>query len=171
MAVPRRAAALLGCVATLADPAGATEGTIQVGGRAGVQSLPERGAGPAVGAAGSYALGDMFDARLEVLAARHGLPTGTDLVTAQLGLAYKLDVFEWVPWVAGLAGAGLFLGEPGGAGERGVDPVMTLQLGVDYLVTRDLALLAEIRMGGAVAASLDLPIVAGTLGAAFRSGW
>src|SRR5258708_37611747 len=74
------------------------------GGRAGIAVLSKTGVEPALGLHGAYGLSDMFDVTVEVLGSHHVGRSGTDVLSACGGLAYKIDVFEWIPYVAGLVG-------------------------------------------------------------------
>ena len=62
------------------------------------------GLGPAVNAYGAYGLDDMFDVKLDFAASNHAFeaaPEVTDrrsIYTATLGISYKLDVIEWIPY-------------------------------------------------------------------------
>jgi hypothetical protein len=106
----------------------------------------------------AYGLSDVFDLRLELAGSRQTIkprtveerrePVVADLYAARLGLAYKLDVIQWIPYLGVRAGA---VGvsdpvppfeslSPSVGGIAGVDYAMSrslgfgLQLSLDYLL-------------------------------------
>lgn len=158
--------------------AGAFERQWHFGAGAGV-ATPGSGykLGPAVGLHAAYGLSDVFDARLEVLLSRHrpSLPADPtaprdplgQFYGAKLGIAYKLDVIQWIPFVGVSAG---FLGmvdarEP----YRGAQATLGLIAGLDYALARSLGL--------GVIVTVDYPLgppatlTAGLLRAEYRFGW
>ncbi|HEX4335665.1 MAG TPA: hypothetical protein VH062_07095 [Polyangiaceae bacterium] len=141
------------------------------GGRLGVVHVAKTGFEPAVGLHGAYGLSDMFDATVEVLGSHHVGSSGTDLLSATAGVAYKLDVFEWIPYVAALAGYYGYAGAPGPHGEHGSEFGASVQLGVDYLPMRELALGADVRWHASFHDGVNVPIYSATLGAEYRWGW
>jgi hypothetical protein len=133
--------------------------------------------GPAVGLHAAYGLSDVFDARLEVLLSRHRPVAPKDPAApraplgqfygAKLGIAYKLDVIQWIPYFGVSAG---FLGmvdewEP----YRGAQATLGLMAGLDYALTRSVGL--------GVVVTVDYPLgppavmTAGLLRAEYRFGW
>ena len=62
---------------------------------------PGVGLGPAVGIYGAYGLTDMFDLKLDLVASDHGVE-GLDeryrTYLGTLGLSYKVDIIEWIPY-------------------------------------------------------------------------
>jgi hypothetical protein len=154
------------------------------GARAGVGVLSGR-PGPAFGAHAAYGLGDYFDATLELTGSHHygasdyppcvknpgTCRTGTDVFSASAGLAYKIDVFEWIPYIALLAGYYSYSGAPGIHGEHGSEFGASLQGGVDYLVTRELAFGADVRWHASFDDGVHVPLFTATLGAEYRWGW
>ena len=170
----RRSQCLAGALA-VASAAAATDALAfedewRVGGRAGIATLSGRGMGPALGLHAGYALSDMFDVTFEGLASRHDGSDGTDVMSAALGLAYKIDVFEWIPYVAVLGGYYHYAGLPGPDGERGSEIGGAGQAGLDYLVSRSFGLGAELRWHASLRDGLSLPLFSATLGAAYRFG-
>jgi|SRR5688572_18332095 len=77
-----------------------------VGGGIGAVSASESrlGLGPAVNLYGAYGLDDMFDVKLDFSASSHAFEVagGTmerrGIYTGTLGISYKLDVIEWIPY-------------------------------------------------------------------------
>src|SRR5689334_12592778 len=110
------AAAAASCLA-FAAPAAAFEREWHVGGKLGGAALKGAPLGPAVNVHGAYGLSDMFDAVLEVTASRHGWSNGTDVFSAAAGLAYKIDVLQWTPYLGLLGGYYHYAGKPGPSGE------------------------------------------------------
>lgn len=151
---PRLAAGLatFALAALASGPARAFERQWHVGATigGGAFSSPSSAAGPAVGAYAGYGLSDMFDLRAQLTASRlafSGASEGTWVSSASAGLAYKLDVIEWVPW------ADLQLGyyriDGPAPGDRHANDVgASLGLGIDYAFSRDLGLGAELRYHG-----------------------
>jgi hypothetical protein len=95
--------------------------------------------GPAANLYAAYGLSDVFDLRLELAASRHGTtPDPAVLYGAKLALAYKIDVIQWIPYLAVAAG---YLGvterkAPFTLGQ----PTVGLLAGLDYAVTRNFGL-------------------------------
>ncbi|HEY6725360.1 MAG TPA: outer membrane beta-barrel protein [Polyangiaceae bacterium] len=77
-----------------------------VGGGIGAVSASESrlGLGPAVNLYGAYGLDDMFDVKLDFAASSHAFeaaPGTTDrrsIYMGALGISYKIDVIEWIPY-------------------------------------------------------------------------
>jgi hypothetical protein len=127
--------------------------------------------GPAVGLHGAYGLSDVFDARLELLLSQHAVST-PDLPPdrfygAKLGVAYKLDVIQWIPYFGVTAG---FLGslEPR-AQYRGAQATIGLMGGLDYALGRNVG----VGVIGTVDYVLGPPatMTAGLLRVEYRFGW
>jgi len=116
------------------------------GAKAGFATQSDKDIGPAVGIHGAYGLSDMFDAEIEVLGSRNGGVAGTSqLFSATAGVAYKIDVLRWIPYVGLLGGYYDYMQAPGPHGESGGEFGMALQVGLDFLVTRDVALSLDFR--------------------------
>jgi len=141
------------------------------GGRAGITVMKGTGVAPALGLHGAYGLGDMFDATVEVLGSHHVGSTGTDVLSASAGAAYKIDVFEWIPYVSLLAGYYDYIGSPGPNREHGSQFGASAQIGLDYLPMRELALGAEVRWHASFSDGFHFPLFSATLGAEYRWGW
>ncbi len=154
---------------TVAIRAQAADGEVSAGGMAGVDVLSGRGVGPALGLDAVYGLGDMLDVRLELEGSHH--ESGADVLGASLGLAYKLDVLSWVPY-AGLSGGYYHFGGPGGAdGIHGGVPGASAELGVDYLLSRELSAGVEVHGLAALHDGLKFPLYGAMLEAAYRWGF
>lgn len=121
------------------------------------------GAGGALSLHGAYGISDVFDARLTLQSALHtpdaedsGQPS-LSLSLATLGLAYKLDVIEWVPYFGVRAGGYYFSSAP-------LDPYSRLggtvggMAGCDYSFSRNAAVGVEL--------SYDLLLPEGTVSGA-----
>ena len=95
---------------------------------------------PAACLYGAYGLSDMFDARLEFTGSRHPLDDESHAVlySGAAGLAYKIDVIEWVPYVGLLAGYYSYDFRTGGIG-------FSTALGLDYAVSRNFGLGLQLR--------------------------
>ena len=140
--------------------------------------------GPAIGVHAAYGLSDVFDARLEVLLSQH--PSRTEgfapdrFYGAKLGVAYKLDVIQWIPYFGVSAG---FLGVDAPAREarraegvedhpgefRPAQATLGLLVGLDYAVGRNLG----VGVIGTVDYALGPPatMTAGLLHVEYRFGW
>lgn len=117
----------------LASPARAFEKQWHLGGGLGVAAPGSYDAGPALGVHGAYGLSDVFDLRLELQASHHErsvLPLW--FYGARAGLAYKLDVIEWIPY-AGISAGGFVITRGGGPLLR---PSVGALAGLDYAVSR-----------------------------------
>lgn len=156
----------------LATPAHAFERQWHLGGGAGVVWPPAAySLGPALSAHAAYGLSDVFDLRLEVLASRHGRDgwPSASLLSGAGGIAYKLDIIEWVPY-AGLM-AGYAWSDPDLPAAEGPHraPLLGLLVGVDYGFSRSFGL--------GVAVREDLLLTSGRsqgaalLRAEYRWGW
>jgi hypothetical protein len=149
----------------------AASGEWQASAKAGVGVLGGR-PGPALDLRGAYGLSDMFDVVLDVYGSRHGGSAATDVFGATAGVAYKIDVFEWIPYVALLAGYYDYAGtRKGPNGEHGSLPGASVRVGLDYLVTRELALGAELGGHADVDHGFHAPLWSATLGAEYRWGF
>lgn len=151
-------------------PAQAFEKQWRVGGGAGLATLRHAPVGPALDLHGAYGLNDMFDAQLELLWSRHGGADGTDILSASAGLSYKIDVFEWVPYVGLLGGYYHYLGAPGPDGESGPEPGASIVLGLDHLFTRNFSMGAQVRWHASFADGVAFPYFNALLRAEYRWG-
>jgi hypothetical protein len=172
--VSRTVLALVGFFAALLESgrAEAFERQWHFGGGAGMAS-PGTGfaLGPAVGLHGAYGLSDVFDARLELLLSQHAPraegASADRFYGAKLGVAYKLDVIQWIPYFGVTAG---FLGalEPRDQ-YRAAQGTIGAMGGLDYAVGRNLG----VGVIGTVDYALGPPatMTAGVLRVEYRFGW
>jgi hypothetical protein len=125
-----------------------------VGGGLGATVYPHYySAGPALGLNAAYGISDVFDLKLELLGSYHGYTAGSHLPTehaepfsAAVGLSYKLDVLQWIPYGAVLVGFQSINGRlPVGEPFRRDDVLAALVLGLDYAMTRNFGLGASLR--------------------------
>ena len=107
--------------------------------------------GPALNAYAAYGVSDVFDLRLEAIAApathaekdaephpKAHTDHGTLLYGAKLALAYKIDVIEWIPYAGPSVG---FLGVTSPtAPYESVRPTVGGLVGLDYAMSRDFGL-------------------------------
>lgn len=171
-----RGIAVAVALGTLASPATARafERQWHVGAGGGLV-LPSRGhhPGPAASLHAAYGLSDMFDARLELRSSLHeeksaprddqAMPAPDEppnsLSQLALGLAYKVDIIEWVPYLGVRAGYYRFGVAPQGGYARHGGMIGAV-LGMDYAFSRSAAVGAEIDYdtllpeGGALATQL-----------------
>jgi Outer membrane protein beta-barrel domain len=131
---------------------------------------------PAATVYAAYGLSDMFDVRLELTASRHEFFPGehTGVYSASAGLAYKLDVIQWVPYAALLVGYYRFGGlVPLDRNQNELGA--SLAGGLEYEVSRSFGVGAEIRyhafMGDLPTSLGDTPYFTGMLGAEYTWGW
>jgi hypothetical protein len=127
---------------SLATDARAFERQWHLGGGLGAASFvgSDEPIAPAASLYAAYGLSDMFDARLEFTGSRHPLDDGSHVVlySGAAGIAYKIDVIEWVPYVGLLAGYYSYDFATAGIG-------FSTALGLDYAVSRNLGLGAQLR--------------------------
>jgi hypothetical protein len=103
-----------------------------------------------VGAAASlhaaYGISDVFDARFMLGTSLFDLEDGTGkntLSQTSLGLAYKIDIIEWVPYAGVRAGAFYFGNAPEAPHVRSGASIGWMA-GLDYALSRDIGLGAEL---------------------------
>ena len=141
---------LLAAVAVVlsAPKAHAFEREWHLGGGLGAATANGYGLGPAVNLYGAYGLSDVFDLRLELAGSRHAtVPDPAVLYGAKLALAYKIDVIQWIPYVAVSAGylgvtrrvAPFTLGQPTAGLLAGLDYAVTRNFGLGLALTYDYA--------------------------------
>ena len=96
--------------------------------------------GPALNAYAAYGLSDVFDVRLELAASQNPTQDRGDafLYGAKAAVAYKIDVIQWIPYVA-LAGGYLGATRPVSPFAKG-RPTVGLLGGLDYAVSRSFGL-------------------------------
>jgi hypothetical protein len=151
-----------------AEPAHAFErqwhlgGGLGAGGPTGDYSL-----GPVLGLHAAYGISDVFDARLELQGSAHELDgLATSFYGARLGIAYKLDVIQWIPY-AGISGGGFAV-----AGETWtvLRPSVGAFVGLDYAVSRHFGV-GVLGIGDYVFTAYGKTLVAVLLRAEYRFGW
>lgn len=99
--------------------------------------------GISVGLGASYGLGDTFAVRGQVAYAQHpGEPASASVILGTGEMLYLVDVFEFVPYL----GAGFDVIAIGGSAHSwGVDVAVHPVFGLDWLVSRELALGLQLR--------------------------
>ena len=146
---------LCGAAAWLAPSrAEAFERQWHLGGGLGLTAYPHYySAGPALGLNAAYGISDVFDVKLELLGSSHSYRARADgpsergeAYSAVAGLSYKLDILQWIPYGALMAGfqhiAGpLPLGEP----FRRDDAIAAGVIGLDYAASRSFGVGASVR--------------------------
>lgn len=136
------------------EQARAFEGQWHVGAGLGVLSPTSTyEMGGALALHGAYGISDVFDARLTLSSSlvepKESAGDGTNdsskvtLSLATLGLAYKLDVIEWVPYFGVRAGGYLFGSSPLGVYSKGGGAIGGMA-GFDYSFSRSFAVGAEL---------------------------
>jgi hypothetical protein len=132
--------------------------------------LVEKNLGWALGAHGAYALSDMFDLELELFGTRNGssLDKSTDVLAATAGVAYKIDILRWIPYVGALGGYYHWGGAPGPHGQSGGAAGGSLQVGLDFLLTREVALGVDFRVHFSFEEEFHTPFQTLMLGAEYR---
>jgi len=99
-------------VLLVSTPAGAFERQWHAGAGLGISAYPRYyPVGPALGLNAAYGISDVFDLKLELLGSDHSYSADPGLAPAKavpfsavLGLSYKLDVLQWIPYFALLGG-------------------------------------------------------------------
>ncbi len=134
-----------------AGPLQASEGQWRLGAAAGgaLWTADAYQIGPAVGLHTGYAVSDMFDVLLQGSLSRHSLDDDAAVAaeddaafmySAVAGLSYKLDVIEWVPYAALMAGYYGVSQDPLGDSLRRHDFGIEIAVGLDYVLSRNWAL-------------------------------
>ena len=148
----------------------AVDGEWHAGARLGIATLKGSSLGPAADVHGAYELSDLFDIVVDIAGSRHGGPSGTDVLSASGGLAYKIDVFQWIPYVSVLGGYYRFEGMPGPNRDNGGQAGGSVHAGLDYLPMRQLAFGADFGWH-TVFHGLTFPHFTALVGAEYRFGW
>lgn len=146
----------------LSSTAQAFEEQWHVGGGVGAvsASASQLGLGPAVNAYGAYGLDDMFDVKLDFAASSHAfeaVPGATDrrsIYTGTLGISYKIDVIEWIPYFGAHVGW-LYTNLPGDLDMATSGFLVGGVIGLDYAVSPS--------WGVGVANQLHMPLEGGSL--------
>lgn len=102
------------------------------------------GLGIGVNAFASYGLSDMFDLKLDLKASNHpvdiaGTTQRHTVTLANLGIAYKIDIIEWIPFF-GLQAGYLSSDLPEGLGLEPRGFLLGGFLGIDYAINRSFGL-------------------------------
>ena len=156
------------CTCFVAERAHAFERQWHVGGGFGVASANAGyDAGLALGLHGAYGISDVFDARLELQGSRNyfgDFPVWFFL--ARPGLAYKLDLLQWIPYIGGSAGAFGAVWDGGST----IKPCAGGFAGLDYAISR------HVGIGGYFAfdyvfANPSLSVTTGLVRGEYRFGW
>lgn len=146
----------------------AMEGEWHTGARVGFATLRGGSLGPALDVHGAYELSDLFDVVAQVQGSRHDGSSGTDALSASLGLAYKIDVFQWIPYVSALGGYYHYAGPLKREDDRAGASVHT---GLDYLVVRELSVGFDLGFHVPIGDPPRSVQYAALLGAEYRFGW
>jgi hypothetical protein len=128
------------CFALLsAGRAAAFEREWHLGGGLGGAAANHYALGPALNAYAAYGISDVFDVRLELAGSRNSTQAGDAfLYGAKAALAYKVDVIQWIPYVA-IAGG--YLGATRRVSPLALaQPTAGLLAGLDYAVSRNFGL-------------------------------
>jgi hypothetical protein len=132
-------------IVVIASPARAFERQFHLGGGLGA-AQPSGGydLGPALGIHAAYGLTDAFDLRLELQGSRNDVGTlPVSFYGTRLGLAYKIDVMQLIPYAGVSAGGfavvweGGSLARPSGGAYFGLDYGMSPHFGLGALVNGD----------------------------------
>jgi len=108
-------------------------------------ALPSGGyeLGPALEAYAAYGISDVFDVRLELAGSRHGFEEApsVNVFSGAAGLAYKIDIIQWVPWFGVMGGYYLKGSGSDPLGDLPGDaPSVGVNVGIDYTLTREIGL-------------------------------
>ena len=123
--------------------------------------------GIALGAHAAYGLSDVFDLRLELQSSKNDaaeLPVWFH--GGRFGLAYKLDVIQWIPY-GGVSGGGFVVAWNGGALLR---PSAGAFVGLDYAASRHVGL-GVIGAGDYVFVDSGVTLVTVLVRGEYRFGW
>jgi hypothetical protein len=172
------AVALAVAAVTTAPAARALEDQWHLGAGAGAGAFADEDTtlGPLFGLHSAYGLDDMFDARLEALFGLHERHHERLSISGlSAGLSYKVDIIEWVPYFGVQFGV-YHLGGPERPGKLGENELgMSIDLGLDYALTRSVGLGAQLRfhgfLGDPLASLGDAPYLSALLRAEYRWGW
>lgn len=145
---------LFGAVCLAPRHARAFEREWHVGGGLGLTTYPHYySAGPSLGLNAAYGISDVFDVKLELLAVSHSYSPSAESesergasYSAVTGLSYKLDILQWIPYVAAMVGYQHIAGPlPVGEPFHRDDAVLAGVLGLDYAATRNFGLGLSVR--------------------------
>jgi hypothetical protein len=156
-----------------APSAHAFERQWHVGAGAGVSNGQGLKLSPALAAYAAYGLSDVFDVRLELTARGYhiGSEQNPNALSAMVGVAYKIDVLSWVPWVGVYAGYQAFLDPPRPALTfKQRDVALGFGAGLDYGFSRSFGVGASLRFDDALTRA-DTSTFDALLRAEYRWGW
>ena len=168
--------ALLGGLAALLIPARAHGFDAQWhagAGLGGVNASPASlGLGVGVNAYASYGLNDMFDLKLDFAASSHALTLSGNqerhgIYDVVLGLSYKIDIIEWIPYF-GIGAGYMFSDLPQGVGIEPNDILLGGMIGLDYAMSREFGIGIANRLHAAVRGGSLVDLF---LRAEYRWGW
>lgn len=168
------AVAVAVAIAAVPRPACAFERQWHAGAAAGIATLSGSEPAPALGVHAAYGLSDMFDIDLELTGSRHGSAPRVDVLGASAGIAYKIDVFEWVPYATLLGGYYRFAGGGGPHGGEAGEIGTSLGIGLDYLASRHVAIGFQLRGHDLLLDGIDWPgsdYLTALLQGEYRWGW
>jgi len=143
---------------------------------AGFFSDGDTSAGPALGLHAAYGLSDMFDLKVEGLAAMHSHQEESfQLLSGSAGLAYKLDVIQWIPYAGIQVGYYHLTGDVLPGNLSGHELGLSVDLGLDYAVSRSLGMGVQLRyhgfMNDPISSMADAPYFCALLRAEYRWGY
>jgi len=171
MSPARACPRLVGCFTLLlfvSPPAFAFERQWHLGGGVGA-AFPSNGydLGPALALHGAYGISDVFDLRLELQGSRNDFQgTPVSFYGARLGLAYKIDIIEWIPYIGVSGGSfGVVWSE-----SFVLRPSAGAFFGLDYAVSRHFGL-GVLAVGDIIIANPSVTVGAVLLRAEYRFGW
>jgi len=165
-------AAAFGLVVLGPSRAAAFGDQLHTGVKGGLAMQKDRDLGWGVGAHAAYGLSDMFDAEVELLLTENVAVQDlkTRVLAATAGIAYKVDILRWIPYVGILGGYYDYGGVPGPNGETKAGGA-ALQIGLDFLMTRELALSFDFRSHFSFKEEFYSPMQTVMLGAEYRWGF
>jgi Outer membrane protein beta-barrel domain len=166
----------------------AAAGQWQAGARAGVAWLDGPGWGPSTEAFLRYGLGDSLDLDVQVLTSFHPFQQGAKLSSGMAAnssaeepalpwaagvapaLLYRWDVLRVIPYAG--AGVGVYQSDARSSGWDGTQFGVSARAGVEYLLSRDVVLSAQLGAHLALTESpLPAPWIQLGVGAAYVWGW
>jgi hypothetical protein len=173
------ASAALAAASLSARPASAYEEQWHFGGGVGAAKFMRIDSpyAPAVGVHAAYDVSDMFDFRLELMGSQHAFTDSekTRFYSAAVGIMYKIDVLEWVPYVGITGGYYAFDGRVWPRSLKQHELGMSIPLGLDYTISRSFGVGAQIRYHGFLSDPMnsltDAPFFTALIRAEYRAGW
>ena len=133
-------------------------------------------AGPVLGLHAAYGLSDMFDVKVEGLGALHSVGDESfQLLSGSAGLAYKVDVIQWIPYLGIQVGYYHLMGDVLPAKLSNHELGLSVDLGLDYAYSRSFGLGAQLRYHGfmhdPMSSMADAPYFCALLRAEYRWGY